>query len=264
MRSRARPGSCGGSTVRVGRAGMAAGGGRGTTQVMTRPSVSTGMSSLRRDIAQAQARMRVTFGIRTAIGNLHESLDLGELVREMVACWYCGGDGLLVLTDTRVLAVRDDYSTFRLQHVALRQTTAVDYAPAVHDGLAVLTDHGRVAVRTMNRQDSDRLVTALTDRRPGPLVGADPLRRAADTPHPEPDRHPPGRTPDQDDASPEQTPGPVAVANNDRDVLLGVLADLHAQGILTAEELAAKIAVVAARPPGLLDPTNAPDTRRRG
>lgn len=130
------------------------------------------MAQLRGDIAQAESRMRRTFGTRSAIRNLHESLEAGELVQAMLACLYSSGDGLLVLTDRRVLAVRDDFSKFRLQAIALTEVRALDYAPTVHDGLAVLTDTGRIAVRKMERVDSDAFAAALVERIPTIIVGA--------------------------------------------------------------------------------------------
>lgn len=267
------------------------------------------MEQLRRDIAEAEARMRVTFGTRSAIRNLVESLDDGEQVVAMVACFYSGSDGLLVLTDRRVIAVRDDYSKFRLQAVPLRDITALDYAPSVHDGLAVLTDAGRVAVRKMDRTDSDALAAALVERVPHIVIGAsrpgaDPHRVGPTTGgQPAVSAESTAGGPGQPTSAPSATgsalgsasgsasaasapassgsvaagAGQQAVAASaaegavrdradagtaggstgpasgsagagqdgaDKDVLLGVLADLHAKGLLSAEELAAKIAQV--------------------
>lgn len=106
-------------------------------QVRAYPSVWAVMNELRRDIGEAMSRMQVTFGARGAAKNLHESLEAGETVLEMVACVFAGGEGVAVLTDRRVLAVRDDYGAFRLQDVALADAYAVDYAPRIHDGLGV-------------------------------------------------------------------------------------------------------------------------------
>lgn len=77
------------------------------------------MSSPRTDIAEAEARMRVTFGTRTAIKNLHTIIEEEEAVQELCACLYAGGDGLLVLTDQRIIGVRDDYSKRHVRDHAL-------------------------------------------------------------------------------------------------------------------------------------------------
>lgn len=264
------------------------------------------MVQVRRDIAEAEARMRVTFGTRSAIRNLHESLDAGELVLVMVACFYSGSDGLLVLTDRRVIAVRDDFSKFRLQAVPLGDVRALDYAPAVHDGLAVLTDAGRVAVRKMDRRDSDAFAAALVERVPTIVVGAsrphEPFRAQPPQAPAAPavagvvgdaDRQAAAAAAAQDavlgasapgtaaagtaaagtaagTGSQPAVPGPAAPEREaatpatggeaglaaaadggrsaDKDVLLGVLADLHAKGLLTADELATKIAQVTSAP----------------
>ena len=268
---------------------------------------------MRPDISEAVSRMHITFGTRSAIRNLPESLETGELVHALVACFYSGSDGLLVLTDRRVIALRDDFSKFRLQAVSLADARALDYAPTVHDGLAVLTDTGRIAVRKMNRQDSDAFAAALVARVPGLIVGAsrphtrEPFRpdvSAAATAQADSASHAGaaglavaapggGHESGSDTAGPSYGPGadsgvfeaPAAAsaasptpdapvgsagaagpasgssrssgveadradgadgAQTDREVLLGVLADLHAKGLLSAEELAAKMAQVTA------------------
>ncbi|GAB98285.1 hypothetical protein BJY21_000896 [Kineosphaera limosa] len=264
------------------------------------------MVVLRRDIAEAVSRMSVTFGIRSAVRNLHESLEEGELVQALVACFYSGSDGLLVLTDRRVIALRDDFSKFRLQAVPLRDIRALDYAPAIHDGLAVLTATGRVAVRKMNRADSDSFAAAVVAAVPGVIVGASrphqafrpdagqgdhaadsaahgvaalgagssPVSgpRAGSGAESAPQADPLAAARDQgavagaavaaasgapnDDgaATGGSTPSGRAASSEadggeaDKDVLLGVLADLHAKGLLTADELATKIAQVTAAP----------------
>lgn len=225
------------------------------------------MQQIRPDIMDAVSRMHVTFGIRSTIRNLPESLEAGELVQAMVACFYSGSDGLLVLTDRRVIAVRDDFSKFRLQAVPLTDTRALDYAPTVHDGLAVLTDTGRIAVRKMNRQDSDAFAAAVVAAVPGLVVGAsrpqhnEPFRpeggavatdsdrdasfEAVAAPAGVPAATPPAATPQP--ATPPPAPPPAEEETQaDKEVLLGVLADLHAKGLLSADELAAKIAQVTA------------------
>lgn len=228
------------------------------------------MQQVRPDIGDAVSRMHLTFGIRSTIRKLPESLEPGELVQAMVACFYSGSDGVLVLTDRRVIAVRDDLCTFRLQAVPLGDVRALDYAPSVHDGLAVLTDTGRIAVRRMNRQDADALATLLVAAAPGVIVGAShPQTKEGfrpDTPSgPAADAALQGEAavaaaaigtvevapaaPDIAPAAPAVTVAPAAGdadgARADQEVLLGVLADLHAKGLLSDDELAAKIAQVA-------------------
>lgn len=230
------------------------------------------MSGLRADIAAAVSRMQLTFGTRTAIKNLHESLEEGEIVQRLVACTYDRSDGLLVLTDRRVLAIRDDFSRFRLQEVRLADARAIDYDPTVHDGLAVLTADSRVAVRRMVRVDSDAFVVDLTARVPGLVHGVSrpghrvevpkdvPPPAAPATPEPAADHGPtpvidatpvpapvPAPTPAVESAPAPAADPVVAAVETDTEVLLGVLADLHAKGLLTADELAAKIAQVTTR-----------------
>lgn len=223
------------------------------------------MSSPRKDIAEAEARMRVTFGTRTAIKNLHEIIEDDETVQALCACLYAGGDGLLVLTDKRIIGVRDDYSKYHVRDHALAGVEKLDYDPVVHDGFAVTASSGRLVVRKMNVADSGRLVdrmrelvpelvlevtrpgahghrVAVRTQRPpadvntaaGAQAGAAVAAAASVAPPPPADTH-------------EQTPAPAEPASADKGVLMGVLADLHAKGLLTDAELAAKLAQVAAQ-----------------
>lgn len=261
---------------------------------------------MRGDIAAAASRMRVLFGTRSAMKHLVNSLEAGEHVREMVACLYAGANGLLVLTDRRVLALRDDYSRYALKAAVLDEITLIDYGPKVHDGFAVFSDSGRVAVRKMHREDADRLVEVLSAGIPTiPVVTSHPTARASKnarlTSHAKHVAPAPTSGPVQPTADPasvtvpvsgpegsstefvsnaaitgvegpstgslpavpapvlEPIPEPVVPAPahhvepaqagpTDKEVLYGVLADLHARGLLTAEELAVKVAAVAAKP----------------
>ncbi|MDO5697347.1 MAG: PH domain-containing protein [Dermatophilus congolensis] len=249
------------------------------------------MDRLRQDIAEAEARMRVTFGTRTAIRDLHESLEEGETVVDMVACQFAAGDGVLVLTDKRVIALRDDFSMFRLRAVYLPDIKAVDYAPRIHDGLGVLTAEGRIAVRRMQREDADRVVDGILIRVPDAVLGvsrpsnngarpsfevtrpsateaaaaeapaegaesagagaadagatAPMLAESANATH-ESGVHGTSTPPPGAPSAPSD--GDLAAgAEADAAVLMGVLADLHAKGLLTEDELAAKIAQLTGR-----------------
>lgn len=271
------------------------------------------MKHLRGDIADAARRMRVVFGTRSAMRHLVHSLQEGEVVREMVACLFAGANGLLVLTDRRVLALRDDYSRYSMRAAPLEGITLIDYGPTVHDGFAVFTEAGRVAVRKMDRQDADRLVDALTQTLPDvPVVTSRPIAGANKPATRQGPRAsggegaprlalipgdvssgsvPTGAAPvvvagpdgsstqfiatspdasgtttnaasavsvDSGRVTPSEPAGvvptseapaaPAGQVPTDQDVLLGVLADLHARGLLTAEELAVKVAAVAASP----------------
>lgn len=276
---------------------------RQNPQVRRWTSVTGTMSNVRGDIAAAANRMRVVFGTRSAMKHLVHSLEAGENVREMVACLFAGANGLLVLTDRRVLALRDDYSRYSMKAAVLSEITLIDYGPRVHDGLAVFTDSGRVAVRKMNREDSDRFVEVLTGSLPAvPVVTSQPSARATNAPGARAAAAAKGarlaaraattratgqaaavegaaRTTtvagpdgsstqffDASDATVLASTGalpvtapvlePIAAPTlpdparpavaTDKEVLYGVLADLHAKGLLTAEELAVKVAAVAA------------------
>ncbi len=204
--------------------------------------------------------MRVTFGTRTAIKNLHEIIADDETVQELCACLYAGGDGLLVLTDKRIIGVRDDYSKYHVREHALPGASKLDYDPVVHDGFAITTLTGRLVVRKMNVEDSGRLVARL--RALVPALALEVTRPGAHG-HRVTVRTQAGQV----DAAQAQSNAAVAAvaaveppvagsgpgsvdptqAAADKGVLMGVLADLHAKGLLSDAELAAKLAQVAAQ-----------------
>lgn len=223
------------------------------------------MSSPREDIAQAEARMRVTFGTRTAIKNLHTIIEETETVRELCACLYAGGDGLLVLTDQRIIGVRDDYSKRHVRDHALTGAEKLDYDPVVHDGFAITTASGRLVVRKMNVEDSTRLVQCLRALLPT-LVLEVTLPRANGHRAPMPTEqdeesiasaqggaavaaagavNPPSVAAGSSETASERAESAQAAA--EQSALMEVLADLHEKGVLTDAEFAAKLTQVSAQ-----------------
>lgn len=217
--------------------------------------------------------MRVTFGTRTAIKNLHEIIDPEEIVQELAACLYSGGDGLLILTDRRIIGLRDDYSKYHYRDHALAGAQKLDYDPVVHDGFALTTASGRLVVRKMHVEDSGRLVARLREIVPGLVLevtrpgahGRVPIRPTPVTPvQARPVADAPAQAVLDQDAAAQGVVDAVTPAGSsqkaeaentsakpaeaDKGVLMGVLADLHAKGLLTDAELAAKLAQVAAKP----------------
>lgn len=216
--------------------------------------------------------MRVTFGTRTAIKNLHEIIDMDETVQALAACLYAGGDGLLILTDRRIMALRDDYSKYHYRAHDLSAVRKLDYDPVVHDGFALTTATGRLVVRKMHADDSGALVTRLRQLVPALVLevtrpghgGRVPVRTEPVSAPVESRRElvtaevsaQSARTLDVLDAVPPSLAAASAAAATvdgdaeeaDKGVLMGVLADLHAKGLLSDSELAEKLAQVAARP----------------
>jgi hypothetical protein len=228
------------------------------------------MLDVRPDIASATSRMTLTFACRSAIRQLVHSLLPEENVLEMSSCLYAGSEGLLVLTDQRILAVRDDYSRYHLRAVPLSEVKALDYGPTVHDGFAALTSTEKVGVRRLPRVDSDRLVEAVLAIRPDVIVASSNPRRpeeplipaaamadvglpgAESIPAPffinstPPARGSSVRPLVVEDAPPTTEGSAQKKPESDKEILYTVLADLHGRGLLSAEELATRMAQIAA------------------
>lgn len=161
----------------------------------------------RADIAEAFARVKNKFGIKSEVKHLLDYLEPDEPVREMTSGLIKGkGNGALVLTDRRVAfifhgAVRKGLEEFRLEHV-----TSVSSTGGVMFSTITLTVAGAAAkIENVDKKDAARMVPA--------------IREAL--------------------AAPRSTPGPTG-EGNEVFAQIAKLKELHGAGALTDEEFAAK------------------------
>ncbi len=127
------------------------------------------MSDLRSDIAAAAARMPRRFGANRAIHNLAEQLLDGETVEALALGSWGGGTGLVVVTDHRLLLLRDDVKGQRVEDVQRRDIASVEWATGTFGGLSVHTNSNKLRVRAMHDK-AGREIADLLRSRPAPAV----------------------------------------------------------------------------------------------
>ncbi|WP_167837763.1 PH domain-containing protein [Nocardia altamirensis] len=163
----------------------------------------------RADVIAATVRMGTTWGGTQEIRNLGEHLRAEETVRFIAQGTYEGDEGIVVLTDQRVLFFFHGMIRKRLEDFPLRTISSVQTSSGRRTGELKIFASGNTA--TISKVKNDDLA---------PL--ADAVRQSMAQPT----------------ATPAPAPAP-APAPNVADQIRQ-LADLHASGILTDAEFAAK------------------------
>ncbi|MFG1790355.1 PH domain-containing protein [Nocardia sp. NPDC049149] len=167
----------------------------------------------RPDVVAATARMGATWGGIQEIGHLGEHLRAEETVRFIAQGTYEGDEGIVVLTDHRVLFLFHGMIRKRLEDFPLRTISSVQTSSGLRTGELKIFASGNTA--TIAKVKKDDLA---------PL--ADAIRQSVANPTTQP--------------APALAPAPApAPAPNIADQIRQ-LADLHASGILTDAEFAAK------------------------
>lgn len=176
------------------------------------------MVDLRPDIAEAFDRLPFKWGLKRAVKNLEPKLQDGERVERLAMGGFSGGTGLVVLTDRRVLFVRDDISKQKVADFRLSPALQVAYSSAALGGLSVAEAGNTIKARSMDDKEGEAMAEA--------------IRRATVE----------VASPASDGAT--EVPG---AADGDPLNLLSMLRTLHGEGVLTDEEYAAKKELVANR-----------------
>lgn len=101
----------------------------------------SGMASeLREDIAAAKARLKgSTLGSGREFKKLPEYLAEGEVVREVAAGTYGGGQGLLALTDRRLIFLKDGVMSKTLEDFPLDRVSSVTWSSGLVMGKVTIT-----------------------------------------------------------------------------------------------------------------------------
>jgi hypothetical protein len=167
----------------------------------------------RNGIAAASARMTLHIGVKRAIKNLPGRLLPVEVVEHMTSCSYARGTGLVVLTNQRFLAIRDDFAKEKVEDARRADIVGVELSSGTLGGLTVSTPAQKITVRAL-QEFGDEIARALRSGRADATVPAN--------------------------AAP---PAPGA----DVPLLLQKLADLRDAGVLTEDEFTAKKAELLGR-----------------
>ena len=144
------------------------------------------MDELRPDIDAAKRAMSHRMGAGRGIKRLTNYLWEHEQVRLMASGSYGSGTGLIVITDRRLLFVKDGLTSQTSEDVVLERITSVQWSAGMAAGtLTVFASGNRVEIKNLNKMDGKRMaetLRAITSGITGPdTVG--PARPAESLPH---------------------------------------------------------------------------------
>ena len=170
---------------------------------------------LRPDIEAAKARMNIKFGAGRELKKLVEHLWHDEQVQEMTTGTYGGGQGLVVLSDRRLMFIKEGRVKRTSEDFPLDKLSSAQWSSGMLTGTIVVFASGNKAeIQNVNKTDGKRIVDILRARLSGP--------------------------------SP-QTPQPSATGTTDPMEQLRKLAELRDAGVVTPEEFESKKAEILAR-----------------
>ncbi|MGI5486040.1 SHOCT domain-containing protein [Microtetraspora malaysiensis] len=173
----------------------------------------------RPDIQAAADRMATKFGSRREIRHLVDYLVEGEAVEQMAGGTFGPGIGLVVLTDRRLLFVKDGLVAKVAEDFMVGKISSVQWDPGSSHGTLTVTSSGdKAEIENIHNNDGARIADAIQHR----LSSA----RSA--------------------ASPAPAPTPVS-GEDDVFEALRKLGELRDKGVITDAEFAAKKAELLAR-----------------
>jgi hypothetical protein len=170
------------------------------------------VDDLRPDIEKARSLMSAKLGSGREIRRLAEYLWDDEQVERMLSGTYGGGTGLLVLTNRRLLFVKDGMMKKTLEDFPLDKISSIQWSSGIALGKVIIFASGNKAeVGSVTKKDGKDLADLVRER----IAGIS--RAAAPTP---------------------PAPPPVGTASVADE--LRKLADLRDTGVLTDDEFAAQ------------------------
>lgn len=194
---------------------------------------------LRPDIKAAADRMEQKIGAKREIRKLVEYLWEGETVRHMVSGTYGNGTGLIVLTDRRLLFVKDGWATKTTEDFPLDKISSVQWSSGPLLGkLTVFASGNKAEIVNVQKLTGKVIADTIRERlASGPLYPPRPPEPAAQPAAPPPP------------AVHQATPPPHGgqVAGDDVFAALEKLGQLRDKGYITAEDFEAKKKELLAR-----------------
>lgn len=115
----------------------------------------------RDDIAAAAARMGSSIGARKELAGLEERLRPGEQVSALVAGRHGPGNGVLVLTDSRVLFVFEGLIREAEVVLPITEVTGVGWSTAVNLGTISVLAGSEIEVAGVDKDGGEHFVKAL-------------------------------------------------------------------------------------------------------
>ncbi|MDQ3765854.1 MAG: PH domain-containing protein [Actinomycetota bacterium] len=120
---------------------------------------------LRPDIAAAKSRMRVKMGGGREIKRLPDHLWEGETVERMTTGVYGNGNGLIVLTDRRLLFVRDGVMSKRSEDFPLDKVSSVQWGSGLMLGaITIFASGNKTEIKNVNKDDGKEIVDLVRAR----------------------------------------------------------------------------------------------------
>ncbi|GAB2987630.1 hypothetical protein GCM10027184_45770 [Saccharothrix stipae] len=120
---------------------------------------------LRPDIQAAKDKMQARIGAGREIKRLVEYLREGEQVELMAAGAYGPGQGLVVLSDRRLLFVKDGIGRQVTEDFPIEKVSSVQWSSGMALGnLTVFASGNKAEIKGMNKKDGKQIADAVRNR----------------------------------------------------------------------------------------------------
>jgi hypothetical protein len=140
-------------------------------------------TDLRADIAAAKNKMRVKVGGGREVKRLTRHLWEGETVELMTTGMYGSGNGLVVLTDRRLLFVHEGLMSQTTEDFPMDKVSSVQWQSGLMSGEIVIFASGNKSeIKAVNKDDGKQMVDAIRGR-----ISAQGAAPTAAAPAPPPD-----------------------------------------------------------------------------
>lgn len=120
---------------------------------------------LRDDIAAAKSKMRVRLGAGREIKRLDGYLWEGETVDQMTTGMYGKGNGLVVLTDRRLLFVQDGVLSKTTEDFPIDKVSSVQWTSGILTGdIVIFASGNKSEIKGVNKDDGRQIVDRIRHR----------------------------------------------------------------------------------------------------
>ncbi|MCH1867470.1 PH domain-containing protein [Nocardioides sp. CFH 31398] len=196
---------------------------------------------LRPDVAAAMAKMETKIGAKREIKRLPEHLWHGESVFALASGTYGPGMGILVMTDRRLLFLKDGFTAKLSEDFPFDKISSIQWQTGMLMGtVTVFVSGNKSEIKNVSKSDGKNIVDAVRARisagslhQAPPMTGPMPPQAfaARDVPSNNPSIQPGAKAPTP------AVPGDDAARVFDQ---IRTLGELHQAGILTEQEFTEK------------------------